>query len=66
LSVLGTKILESKKTAAPAFSFGARHMNKNQTYGPGPAQYNGEFEGRKRGLDQTEASSHQKKFERVH
>lgn len=25
---------------APAFSFGARHMNKNLTYGPGPAQYN--------------------------
>lgn len=37
---LGTRILESKKTAAPAFSFGARHLNKNQTYGPGPAQYN--------------------------
>lgn len=37
---LGTRILESKKTAAPAFSFGARHMNKNSTYGPGPAQYN--------------------------
>lgn len=39
-SVLGTRILESKKIAAPAFSFGARHMNKNSTYGPGPAQYN--------------------------
>lgn len=38
--ILGTRILESKKTAAPAFSFGARHMNKNHTYGPGPAQYN--------------------------
>lgn len=38
--ILGTRILESKKTAAPAFSFGARHMNKNSTYGPGPAQYN--------------------------
>lgn len=39
-SILGTRILESKKIAAPAFSFGARHMNKNSTYGPGPAQYN--------------------------
>lgn len=38
--VLGTRILESNKTASPAFSFGTRHMNKNQTYGPGPAQYN--------------------------
>lgn len=40
MSILGTRILESKKIAAPAFSFGARHMNKNLTYGPGPAQYN--------------------------
>lgn len=39
-SVLGTRILESKKTAAPAFSFGARPLNRNLTYGPGPAQYN--------------------------
>lgn len=39
-SILGTRILESKKTAAPAFSFGARPLNRNLTYGPGPAQYN--------------------------
>jgi len=39
-NLVGTRIVESKKTAAPAFSFGARHMGKGYTYGPGPAQYN--------------------------
>lgn len=33
--VVGTRILDSKKGAAPAFSFGARHSGKPDTYGPG-------------------------------
>jgi hypothetical protein len=27
--------VESKKSAAPAFSFGARHQGMSKTYGPG-------------------------------
>lgn len=38
--LLGTRIIESKKNGAPAFSFGSRHMFSNRTYGPGPANYN--------------------------
>lgn len=38
--LLGTRIVESKKSAAPAFSFGSRHSGKSNTFGPGPAQYN--------------------------
>lgn len=38
--ILGTKILDSKKSAAPAFSFGSRHQNNTRTIGPGPSAYN--------------------------
>ncbi|CAH1711407.1 unnamed protein product [Chironomus riparius] len=38
--LLGTKILDSKKSAAPAFSFGSRHQNNTRTIGPGPSAYN--------------------------
>ena len=40
LLILGTKILDSKKSAAPAFSFGSRHQNNTRTIGPGPSAYN--------------------------
>lgn len=36
---LGTRVVESRKSAAPAFSFGSRHSFNNKTYGPGPANY---------------------------
>uniref|UniRef100_A0A0A9Y3G6 Outer dense fiber protein 3 n=1 Tax=Lygus hesperus TaxID=30085 RepID=A0A0A9Y3G6_LYGHE len=36
----GTSATDSKKGRAPAFSFGARHGNKNESIGPGPGQYN--------------------------
>lgn len=38
--IKGTKIVESKKTGAPSYSFGTRHMHSNRNYGPGPANYN--------------------------
>lgn len=37
---LGTRVVESRKSAAPAFSFGSRHSFQNKGYGPGPANYN--------------------------
>lgn len=39
-NILGTRVVDSKKNAAPAFSFGQKHFAKPDTYGPGPAQYN--------------------------
>lgn len=33
---IGRKVADSKKQAAPAYSFGSRHKNKSETYGPGP------------------------------
>uniref|UniRef100_A0A0K8TF20 Outer dense fiber protein 3 n=1 Tax=Lygus hesperus TaxID=30085 RepID=A0A0K8TF20_LYGHE len=39
-NLLGTSATDSKKGRAPAFSFGARHGNKNESIGPGPGQYN--------------------------
>ncbi|BES90709.1 DUF1309 [Nesidiocoris tenuis] len=39
-NLLGTSTTDSKKGRAPAFSFGARHGNKNENIGPGPGQYN--------------------------
>lgn len=36
--LLGTRIVESKKTAAPAFSFGSRYLGKHNTFGPGPGE----------------------------
>ena len=33
-------MVDSKKGAAPAFSFGQKHFAKSETFGPGPAQYN--------------------------
>lgn len=38
--LLGTKVVDSKRGAAPAFSFGAKHKGKTDTIGPGPAEYN--------------------------
>ena len=40
LIILGTRILDSKKSGAPAFSFGSRHQNNSRAYGPGPSAYN--------------------------
>ncbi|CAB0041925.1 unnamed protein product [Trichogramma brassicae] len=36
----GKTMTDSKKGRAPAFSFGSRHSNKNDSPGPGPGQYN--------------------------
>ncbi|XP_044735286.1 outer dense fiber protein 3-like isoform X2 [Chrysoperla carnea] len=39
-SLIGTKnVPQSKLNRAPAFSFGNRHSDKDDTTGPGPAQY---------------------------
>jgi Sperm-tail PG-rich repeat len=38
--LIGTKLSESKRQAAPAYSFGQRHRGKAETLGPGPAFYN--------------------------
>lgn len=35
----GTKVPDSKKKAAPAYSFGQRHKSASDTFGPGPAPY---------------------------
>lgn len=40
LIIQGTKVIDSKRPAAPAFSFGQRPKSKADTYGPGPANYN--------------------------
>ncbi|PSN53637.1 Outer dense fiber protein 3 [Blattella germanica] len=36
----GSNVPDSKRGRAPAFSFGSRHGNKNDSPGPGPGQYN--------------------------
>lgn len=38
--LLGTKVVDSKRNASPAFSFGAKHKLKIETIGPGPSTYN--------------------------
>ncbi|XP_021926836.1 outer dense fiber protein 3-like isoform X2 [Zootermopsis nevadensis] len=35
-----SSVPDSKRGRAPAFSFGSRHGNKNDSPGPGPGQYN--------------------------
>ncbi|XP_025197722.1 outer dense fiber protein 3 isoform X1 [Melanaphis sacchari] len=39
-TLVGNLVPESKRGRAPAFSFGARHNEKNDSAGPGPGQYN--------------------------
>lgn len=36
----GTKVLDSRKHAAPAFTFGQKHRPTVQSLGEGPAKYN--------------------------
>ncbi|KAJ9585227.1 hypothetical protein L9F63_002990, partial [Diploptera punctata] len=39
-NLIGSNVPDSKRGRAPAFSFGSRHGNKNDSPGPGPGQYN--------------------------
>lgn len=36
----GSKVPDSKKKGAPSYSFGHKLINRDETTGPGPAQYN--------------------------
>lgn len=36
LSILGTKVVDSKRQAAPAYSFGQRHKPRTESFSPGP------------------------------
>lgn len=37
---IGTKVTDSRKSAAPSFSFGQKHRQTEQSLGEGPAKYN--------------------------
>lgn len=37
--IAGTKVTDSLKQTAPSYSFGSRHRKRQDTAGPGPAEY---------------------------